>query len=152
MNVLLQGSATEKSSTREQQKSQSMMKTHWKHCPTINSHHLTQQSRFECPSKASLLLTQVELNTDVLAKFAQQDSFQLFMCHSERLRPAYSPQVLPLMKTLGTIIGHSFTKALDSHSLLHSYSGMWLLGRSRLHFHTHLCMTSLQLPQMLLLK
>ena len=45
--------------------------------------------------------------TDVLAKFVRQDSFQLFMGHSERLRPAYSPQVLPLMKILGTIIGHS---------------------------------------------
>ena len=45
--------------------------------------------------------------TDVLSSFARQDSFQLFMGHSSRLRPAYSPQILPLMKILGTIIGHS---------------------------------------------
>ena len=44
---------------------------------------------------------------DVLRSFVKQDSFQLFVGHPERLRPAYSPQVLPLMKILGLIIGHS---------------------------------------------
>ena len=44
---------------------------------------------------------------DVLRSFVRQDSLQLFVGHPERLRPAYSPQVLPLMKILGLIIGHS---------------------------------------------
>ena len=32
--------------------------------------------------------------------------FQLFVGYPEMTRPAYSPQVLPLMKILGLIIGH----------------------------------------------
>ena len=32
---------------------------------------------------------------------------QLFVGPQDRLRPVYSPQVLPLMKILGTLIGHS---------------------------------------------
>jgi len=45
--------------------------------------------------------------SDVLRCFVTQDVFQLFVGHPERRRPAYSPQVLPLMKILGLIIGHS---------------------------------------------
>ena len=45
--------------------------------------------------------------TDVLHKFACHGDFQMFVGPKERLRPAYSPQVLPIMKILGTIIAHS---------------------------------------------
>ena len=45
--------------------------------------------------------------TDILCKFACRGVFQMFVGSAERLRPAYSPQVLPLMKIFGTVIGHS---------------------------------------------
>ena len=45
--------------------------------------------------------------SDVLKSFACQDVFQLFTGPPNRLRPAYSPQVLPLMKLLGLVLGHS---------------------------------------------
>ena len=45
--------------------------------------------------------------TDVLRRIAHQGALQLFVGGSERLRLAYSPQVLPVMKILGTLIGHS---------------------------------------------
>ena len=45
--------------------------------------------------------------TDVLRKIGQEGALQLFVGSSNGLRLAYSPQVLPIMKILGTLIGHS---------------------------------------------
>ena len=45
--------------------------------------------------------------SDLLFHLAHQDTLQLFVGQPERLHPAYSPQVLPLMKILGNIVGHS---------------------------------------------
>ena len=45
--------------------------------------------------------------TDILHKFAARGAFRMFVGPKERLRPAYSPQVLPLMNILGAVIAHS---------------------------------------------
>ena len=57
--------------------------------------------------------------TDLPHKFARKDVFQLFVGPPERLRPAYSPQVLPLMKILGIVIAHSLLHEGPSFPFLH---------------------------------
>ena len=71
-----------------------------------------------------LHFTIIPISTDVLTQLAQQGGLQVFVGLQDRLCP---PQVLPLMKILGTLIGHSSMKALDSHSLRHLY---WYIATS----------------------
>ena len=59
--------------------------------------------------------------------------FQLFVGHPERRRPAYSPQVLSLMKILGLIIGHSLVLMGQGFpSWHHLSSGTWQVGRRKI--------------------
>ena len=71
--------------------------------------------------------------SDVLRCFVDQDLFQLFVGHPEHLRLAYSPQVLPLLKILGLIIGHSLVHEGPGFPSSHHLStGILRVARSKL--------------------
>ena len=79
---------------------------HYKH-PSFNPLSPIRISFMEQPAIDTGGVTR-QFFTDVLRrKIAHQGALQLFVGASKRLRLAYSPQVLPVMKILGTLIGHS---------------------------------------------
>ena len=78
---------------------------HYKH-PSFNPLSPIRISFMEQPAIYTGGVTR-QFFTDVLRRIAHQGALQLFVGGSKRLRLAYSPQVLPVMKILGTLIGYS---------------------------------------------
>ena len=59
--------------------------------------------------------------TDLLDKFAFEDPYAMFVGVKPCLRPAHSPQLLPIFKLLGTIIVHSLVHEGPGFSYLAPY-------------------------------
>ena len=68
--------------------------------------------------------------TDVLDKIAFKDPYSMFTGNKYRLCPAYSPQLLPLFKILGTLIVHSLIQEGPGFPYLAPYVYWYLVTGS----------------------
>ena len=68
--------------------------------------------------------------TDVLEQFALNDSLSLFIGERSALRPHHSPQLLPLLRLLGTIVAHSLVHGGPGFPYLASYIYWYIVSGS----------------------